>query len=280
MTGAMPANAKDHYDHVTDSWKEFMGDNLHFGYFETEDMELPRATEKLIEKLLELSDIHGNSRVLDVGCGIGGPALFVYEKFGCSIDGISNSERGVQLAAAAAREKGYDDVRFKVADGLANGFPDGTFDVVWIMEATHLFSDKRALFRECCRVLKDGGTLALCDVTQLMLLPMHKGLWHFLKHLKEYYQLMKAFGPAQVMTLGDYCNLLIEAGFNDVTAVDISRKTLPTMTRWKENAQRYANSEDDSFAKKDVDVFIRGCEIDEAFMKQGIYGYGMVRAAK
>lgn len=65
-----------------------------------------------------------------------------------------------------------------------------------------------------------------------------------------------------------------------MTAVDISRKTLPTMTRWKENAQRYANSEDDSFAKKDVDVFIRGCEIDEAFMKQGIYGYGMVRAAK
>ena len=222
MTGAMPANAKDHYDHVTDSWKEFMGDNLHFGYFETEDMELPRATEKLIEKLLELSDIHGNSRVLDVGCGIGGPALCVYEKFGCSIDGISNGERGGQLAAAAAREKGYDDVRFKVADGLANGFPDGTFDVVWIMEATHLFSDKRALFRECCRVLKDGGTLALCDVTQLMLLPMHKGLWHFLKHLKEYYQLMKAFGPAQVMT----CLLYTSDAADDLLCVDLGGRRI------------------------------------------------------
>ena len=32
----MPVNAKSHYDHVTDAWKEFMGDNFHFGYFETE----------------------------------------------------------------------------------------------------------------------------------------------------------------------------------------------------------------------------------------------------
>jgi len=276
----MPANAKDHYNHVTDSWKEFMGDNLHFGYFETEDMELSRATDALIDKLLELSDIGENSRVLDVGCGIGNPAFYIHERFGCPIDGISTSERGVQLANAATREKGYDGVHFKVADGLANGFPNGTFDVAWIMEASHLFSDKRALFRECRRVLKDGGTFALCDVTQAMLMPMHKGVWHFLKHLKEYYRLMKTFGPAQVMTLGDYCNLLIEAGFNHVTAVDISQKTLPTMTRWKENALRYANSGDGSFAKKDVDVFIRGCEIDERFMKQGIYGYGMVRALK
>jgi hypothetical protein len=44
VCAVMPTNAKDHYNHVTDSWKEFMGDNLHFGYFETEDMELPRAT--------------------------------------------------------------------------------------------------------------------------------------------------------------------------------------------------------------------------------------------
>ncbi|MEW6553558.1 MAG: methyltransferase domain-containing protein [Actinomycetota bacterium] len=276
----MPANAREHYNHVTDSWKEFMGDNLHFGYFETEDMELARATDLLIEKLLELSDINADSHVLDVGCGIGNPAFYIYDKLGCSIDGISTSERGVQLASTTARERGYDGVNFRVADGVANGFPDGSFDVVWIMEASHLFRDKRALFRECHRVLKAGGTFALCDVTQAKLLPMHKGVWHFLKHLPEYYQLMKAFGPAQVITLGDYCNLLIEAGFNDVTTVDISRQALPTMTRWKENAMRYARSGGDAFAKKDVDIFIRGCEIDEAFMQQGIYGYGMVRAVK
>jgi 2-polyprenyl-3-methyl-5-hydroxy-6-metoxy-1,4-benzoquinol methylase len=68
----MPINAQDHYDQVTDAWKEFMGDNLHFGCFETEDMELPQATEMLIEKMLELCDIAKKTRILDVGCGIGG----------------------------------------------------------------------------------------------------------------------------------------------------------------------------------------------------------------
>jgi 27-O-demethylrifamycin SV methyltransferase len=227
-----------------------------------------------------LIDINEGSHVLDVGCGIGNPAFHIYERFGCSIDGISTSERGVQLATATARERGYEGVRFQVADGLDNGFADGSFDVVWIMEASHLFRDKRALFRECHRVLKDGGTFALCDVTQATPLPIHKGVWHFLKHLKEYYQLMQAFGPAQVITLGDYSNMLIGAGFNDVTVVDISPQALPTMTRWKENAQRYARGGGSAFAKKDVDIFIRGCEIDEGFMQQGIYGYGMVRAMK
>ena len=134
----MPIDAKSHYDNVTDAWTEFMGENFHFGYFESDDMELDRATEMLIEKMLELTDIGGESRVLDVGCGIGGPAFYIHEKYGCAIDGISTSERGIQLASSASREKGYDDVRFKVADGIDNGFPDGTFDIVWIMEATHL----------------------------------------------------------------------------------------------------------------------------------------------
>lgn len=276
----MPVDASEHYDHVTDSWKEFMGDNFHFGYFESEDMDIAEASVMLIEKMLELCEINEDSRVLDVGCGIGAPALYLHERTGCEIDGISTSSRGVQLAGAAARERGCGRVRFKVADGLDNGFPDASFDVVWIMEASHLIPDKRGLMRECHRVLKDGGTLALCDVTQLMLMPMHKGVWHFIRHLREYYQLMKTFGPARVITLGNYCDLLIEAGFSEVTAIDVSRKTLPTMTRWKNNALRYLSDGGAAFPRKDVECFIRGCGIDEDFFRQGIYGYGMLRARK
>ncbi len=276
----MPVNAKDHYNRVTDAWKVFMGDNLHFGYFETEDMELPEATDLLIEKMLEFCDISPESRILDVGCGIGSPALYIHEKFGCAIDGISTSERGVHLAAAAARERGYDRVRFKVADGLDNGFPDETFDIVWIMEASHLIYDKRRLFRECRRVLEPGGTLVLCDITQLELLPIHRGLWRFFRHINEYYTLYKTFGPAQVLSLGTYCDRLVEAGFDRVTALDISAKALPTMTRWKENALRYLENQGDSLPRKYVDLFIRGCAIDERYMQQGHFGYGIVKAVK
>ncbi|MBN2026920.1 MAG: methyltransferase domain-containing protein [Actinobacteria bacterium] len=274
----MPINAKTHYDTVTDAWTEFMGENFHFGYFESDDTELALATELLIEKMLEYSDIDGESRVLDVGCGIGGPAFYMYEKYGCSIDGISTSERGVQMASAASREKGYDSVRFKVADGVSNGFPDRTFDVVWIMEATHLIRDKRGLFKECNRVLKDDGTLVLCDIMQMKLLPVHKGLWHFVSHGRGYYTLMKTFGPAEVLSPGLYCDRLMEAGFSEITAVDISRYTLNTMRWWRDNALNYGggNEADDAYTAR----FMRGCEILEGFFRKGLFGYGVVRATK
>jgi 27-O-demethylrifamycin SV methyltransferase len=276
----MPIDAKSHYDNVTDAWTEFMGENFHFGYFETADMELPQATEMLIEKMLEYSDISGESRVLDVGCGIGGPAFYIHERYGCAIDGISTSERGIQLASAASEEKGYDNVRFKVADGVSNGFPDQTFDVVWIMEATHLITDKKGLFRECFRVLKEGGTLVLCDIIQLKIIPLHKGLWQFVTHGKEYYHLMKTFGPAQVISLGTYCDRLIEAGFGEVTTIDISRYTIHTMRWWKDNALQYGGGNVTVPEKEYADRFTRGCEILEDFFTTGPYGYGMVRATR
>jgi 27-O-demethylrifamycin SV methyltransferase len=276
----MPINAQSHYNHVTDAWKEFMGDHLHFGYFETEDMDITRASETMIEKMLELCDISESTRILDVGCGIGGPAIYIHERFNCAIDGITTSERGVQIASATSEEKGYQDVRFKVADGINNGFPDNTFDIVWIMEATHLIADKRSLFKECFRVLKEGGTLVLCDLTQLAQLPMHKGLWHFISHGRQYYHLMRTWGPAQVISLGTYCDRIIDAGFHEVTAIDITAKTLPTMRSWRENALRFKDREIRDFSKEDVDGFIYGCEIVDSFYKTGLYGYGMIRAIK
>jgi len=39
-----------------------------------------------------------------------------------------------------------------------------TFDVVWVLESSHLMRDKTALLRECVRVLAPGGRIALCDI--------------------------------------------------------------------------------------------------------------------
>ena len=72
--------------------------------------------------------------VLDVGCGIGSPALYLNEKFGCSVVGISTSHKGVDLANARSHEKKQNSrVRFLVADGTDNLFPDDQFDLAWLM---------------------------------------------------------------------------------------------------------------------------------------------------
>ncbi len=276
----MRIDAKSHYDRVTDAWKEFMGDNFHFGYFLAEDMELSRATDVMIEKMAELCEIDGDTRVLDVGCGIGTPAFYLHEKYGCRIDGISTSERGITIASETAAKKGYAEVRFRVADGMDNGFPDRSFDLVWIMEAAHLMLDKKKLFRECYRVLKDDGTLVMCDLVQRMLLSLPRGIMFFFTHLKEYLRLLRAFGPGQLPTMGNYADAMIHADFRELTIVDITPNVLPTLTWWRKNAVHVRDGGGCAFPREDVETFIAACEILDSFFRMGLFGYTIIRAKK
>jgi len=273
-------SSEAHYDRVTRTWKKLMGDHFHFGYFESEDMGLPAAAERMIDRMAGMCTITEDTRILDVGCGIGAPAFYLHEKYGCSIDGISTSERGIELANQATREKGYQKVRFKVADGMDNGYPDNTFDIVWIMEAAHLIPDKKRLMRECYRVLKDRGTLVMCDIMVYIILPPHKAILFALKHVMDYYHMAKAWGPGQPPTMGNYTDRMVEAGFRNVNVVDITDKVLPTLKWWRENALVFLNQKKGTFPEEDVRQFVTGCERLAEFFRMGIFGYGMIKAEK
>ncbi|MGQ9536088.1 MAG: SAM-dependent methyltransferase [Actinomycetota bacterium] len=277
---SVPLDSKTHYDQITDAWKEFMGDNFHFGYFEGPDVGLDEAAEAMIWKMAERCEITPETRVLDVGCGIGTPAFRLHERYGCSVEGISTSERGVRLAQEGARSKEYAKVNFRVADGMDNGYPDRSFDLVWILEAAHTMFDKRKLFGECHRVLREGGVLIMCDIMQHKLLSPHKGLFFFLAHLGKYYRLLKAWGPGQLPTMGTYADRLVEAGFRDVTILDITDQVLPTPALWRENALRVLREKPGAFPEEKVKGFIAGCEILDSFFRSGLFGYGIIKAVK
>jgi cyclopropane fatty-acyl-phospholipid synthase-like methyltransferase len=50
--------------------------------------------------------LRATDHVLDVGCGSGGPALFLAREIGCSITGVDINEAGVQAGLVLAREAG------------------------------------------------------------------------------------------------------------------------------------------------------------------------------
>jgi len=108
--------------------------------------------------------VTGTSRVLDVGCGIGGPALWLAGEIGCTVEGVDLVPSSIAEASQRALARGLaDKATFREADALALPFDDGSFDVVWGQDAWCHVPDKAGLLSEARRVLRPGGTIAFTD---------------------------------------------------------------------------------------------------------------------
>ena len=124
--------------------------------------------------LARLVEVGPHHHVLDVGCGIGGPARTLAAEIGCRVTGIDISEEFCAAASALNELVGLSErIEIRQADALALPFEDQSFDIVWTQHASMNIADKQALFTEMHRVLKPDGKLALHDVMAGPTQPIH-----------------------------------------------------------------------------------------------------------
>lgn len=270
-----------HYNRVTDAWQDIMGNNFHFGYFENPQVPLPQATDALIDKMATLVNITEKTTILDVGCGIGGPALYLANKYNCSICGITTSEKGVAIAKTRSQNNGsFGRIEFRIADGTNNGFPDNGFDIVWVMESSHLMKQP-ALIRECYRVLKPKGVLLLCDA-MIRYNEVVRNIAIITKAIIKFKMPKFVFGNTRTRSLEYYWRIIHKCGFNDITTIDISEEVFPTMAHWKQNINNneaeifYGNK----YTKQEINDFIQSCDKLEMIFRHNILGYAIIKAVK
>jgi ubiquinone/menaquinone biosynthesis C-methylase UbiE len=115
-------------------------------------------------RFIEWLELRSDSMVLEVGSGLGGPALFLVEMTGCRLIGVDVNEHGVANANRLAQERGLDRARFQQGDASQPlAFPDETFDAVLCIDTINHLRDRPRILAEWTRVLKSGGRLLFTD---------------------------------------------------------------------------------------------------------------------
>lgn len=105
------------------------------------------------------------SRVLDVGCGIGGPARMLADEFNCEVTGIDLSHEFILTARKLSALIGLSDkTEFVQGDALELPFENGSFDLAWTQHVQMNISDKYGFYSEISRVLTGDGTFVYYDI--------------------------------------------------------------------------------------------------------------------
>lgn len=98
--------------------------------------------------------------IADLGCGRGGPGLWVAGVIGVPLIGIDIAESALVRARALAARLGVE-ADFRVGSFEATGLADDSVDAVLSFDAFLFSPDKQAAFVELARVLRPGGRLVM-----------------------------------------------------------------------------------------------------------------------
>jgi SAM-dependent methyltransferase len=151
----------EYYTRCIPFYREFLGNHWHTGYYRFDGPVGPEDQLRMEQRIAESAGVSSACHVLDVGCGMGGPACHLARLTGARIRGLTPNAAQLALARSLAVEEGVGDrVAFDEGDAAALPYPDDAFDAVLFFESPCHFPDRQQFFREVRRVLKIGGRLA------------------------------------------------------------------------------------------------------------------------
>ncbi len=165
-----------------------------------------------VARLLDGTDPAGK-RILDVGCGIGGPAFEMARTQGAQVVGIDLEAPLIERALAAAQAHGLQGrCQFQTVEAGPFPFPDESFDIVLSSGAITQTDCAGDIIAECFRVIKPGGFLTC-----------YEWMRSDREYSEEMYYWMKmeelTFALETMQTFGKYFQ---DAGFVDIRKSDAS----------------------------------------------------------
>ena len=154
-----------YYNIVTRSYEAGWSSNFHYCPF-APGMSITSALDFYVHRLALLMGLRPGMRVLDVGCGVGGPAREVARLVGCEVVGVTINQYQVDRATELTLREGMGRwCTFIRADfmKLDEVFPEDCFDAALACEATCHAPDLANVYAQVARVVKPGGVFGFTE---------------------------------------------------------------------------------------------------------------------
>ncbi|KAJ9611277.1 Delta(24)-sterol C-methyltransferase [Cladophialophora chaetospira] len=154
---------RHYYNLATDLYEYGWGTSFHFcrfAYGESFRKAIARHEHYLALKM----GIQDEARVLDVGCGVGGPAREMIKFTGANIVGLNNNDYQIERSLRYAKKEGIAEKWGAVkGDFMQMSFPENSFDAVYAIEATVHAPSLQGVYEQIFKVLKPGGVFGVYE---------------------------------------------------------------------------------------------------------------------
>jgi sarcosine/dimethylglycine N-methyltransferase len=189
-----------------------------------------------VEALARRAEITRSTSVLDICAGLGGPARFLAQRFGCHVTGIDLNRGRCDAGRRLSKLVGLGR-RVTMVNGDAQALPfrPGAFTAVVSQEGLLHVPDKAAVLGECARVLVPGGRIAFSD-------------WIATSRLQdgERRRLNEWMAATTLQGIPEYQALLARAGFTGILAEDLSTEWIVIL---RERVRMYRSMREDTVAR-------------------------------
>ncbi|MCJ2178865.1 SAM-dependent methyltransferase [Novosphingobium album (ex Hu et al. 2023)] len=167
------ANIAHHYDIGNALYRLFLDtDHMQYScaYWPREGMTLEEAQEAKLAHIAAKLALEPGQRVLDIGCGWGGMAIYLARHADVSVKGITLSEEQLALASERAVAAGVAGrIEFELVDYRDLAARGETFDrIVSVGMFEHVGQAQFArYFRDCAKMLTDEGVMLLHTIGRM-----------------------------------------------------------------------------------------------------------------